>query len=160
MEEITIKYIEDIAELRKQREASRSRILTATTSLEHMLNALALNEGEDLVKWEDLRSTEIGMQLYVNEKVYFIKYMEDDEVQGFKVFLKAGGAFGIQRHDCFEETLVLQGNLIEPTRNHEEFTSGQTITYANCQLHNPYCTVDSVYKVVFANKGRSNCCKQ
>lgn len=156
----TSKYHETITKLRLERREAVDKITRATLSLDIVLNSLALDEGDTLIKWDDLARFEVGMPLHVSEKVYFVKFFEKNDSMGFKVFLKAGGSFGIQKHDCLEEAIVLKGNLVESFRGDKVYTQGQTITYVDCQLHKPYCTVDSIYKVIFTKKhGLKTKCK-
>lgn len=152
------KYEKEIDALRKKRSEGISRIATMTQEVEEVLNHLAMDDGDILVTWDELRKTELGVPLQVNDKVSFIKYLDDGSSQGFKVFLKAGGSFGMQKHDCLEETIVVKGNLIETFRNHKEYKEGQTVTYITCQTHKPYCTVDSIYNTLFSNECKNKPC--
>ena len=157
--ELNKEYSRNVNQLRKERSLAVHRISEFTKELDSLLNALALDDGETLIKWEDLKKAKIGIQLYISEKVYFVKYMERLDVLGFKCFLEAGGSFGLQKHDCLEETLILKGNMIETFRGNKEYAEGDTVTYVDCQIHKPYCTVDSIYKVIFTRKHnkKTNC---
>jgi len=153
------KHNKAVNQLRTERRAAVAKITRATADLDSILNSLALDVGDTLIRWDDFKEMQVGMQLHISEDLYFIKYFERGDQMGFKIFLKAGASFGLQQHDCLEETTVLRGNLIETYRNHREYTEGQTVTYVDCQLHKPYCTVDSVYRAVFTrrNKIRIQC---
>ena len=146
----------EITQLRQERATARVKIDLATQVLEVVLNKLSLDTGNSTVTWEEFKNMEVGMLLTVNKDVTIVKYFESDSQMGFKSIMKAGGSFGIQSHDCIEEVLVLQGNLIETLRDNKVYTKGQTVTYLHSQLHKPYCTMDSIYKVVFTKNPHIN----
>lgn len=148
---------EDIIEgFRKQRALERDRMYTLTLEIEGLLNSLAMDEGDPLIRWADFEDIEIGIPFHITKDVYFVKYLETKDTLGFKTFLKAGATFGIQKHDCLEELLVLQGDLID-IANGKSYTLGETALFKPCQLHKPGCTVDSVYKVLFTRSKYNNC---
>ena len=139
----------DILHLREQRRGIMRVIQQRTLEMEAMLNVFALDTGDKMVTFKDLQACVLGDSYPVNDKVNFVKYFDDGKTLKFKCYIKAGGSFGIQKHDCVETTTVISGNLIEGLRNFTEFLPNETIVYQVNEEHKPYSTQDSVLDVVF-----------
>ena len=139
-------------ELHKIRKQIFESVSVISNEVERILNAFALDDGDTMISWNSLRVSKIGVVLPVNEKVSFSKYYEDNTVMKFKCYMKAGGVFGVQEHDCLEETTIEKGHLIELLRGGKKYNVGETVTYLDSVKHKPLAEVDSVYDVIFTKK--------
>ena len=146
MMNVETKYNQVILKLREERLQARNKMHELTLKTESMLNALAIDQGNTMVSWGEMKQIEIGVQFFVNENVYFIKCEESDTHMVFKVFLKENTGFGLQEHDCLEELYVEKGNLIDEGFSDKVYAVGETKIFKPGELHKPICTVESVWR--------------
>lgn len=112
---------------------------------------------DSLVTLKTLRSLEFE-KWYYNEdesvKFKLIRLTKDEAVFiGVINPIKQGQKteFGLQRHDCIERGIVVEGHLIDDL-NHIKALKNETWQYKIDQRHRPYAEVYSVYEVTFTEK--------
>jgi len=139
-------YKENIKILRQERKEVRDKIVQMTLQIEDILNSLALDEGETRISWAQMKTIQVGVKFDVNKDVYFIKVRDDEDKMEFKVYLNAGGEFGVQNHDCVEELYVVKGDLIDAKNSDKVYAVGETKVWQAGELHKPICTLQSIWK--------------
>jgi len=139
-------YKENIERLRNERKEARNKIVQMTLEIEEILNSLATDSGNTEIPWAKMKTIAMGVRFDVNAEVYFIKVLDEEEKMVFKVYLKSGGEFGLQEHDCIEELYVVKGNLIDAENPGKVYAVGETKVWQPHELHKPICTLDSVWQ--------------
>ena len=139
-------YNNEIKKLRSEREIKRDEMHQMTLNMESMLNSLAIDKGNQMISWADMKKISVGVRFYVNKDVYFIKTKEESHKMIFKVYLNAGGEFGLQEHDCIEELYVMKGDLIDAENSKKVYGIGETKIWRPNELHKPICTVESIWR--------------
>ena len=150
------KYKSEINQLRKERKEARDKMFQMTIQIDGILNSLATDNGKTQVSWREMKSIQIGVHFNVNKDVYFIKCLDEDDKMVFKVFLNAGGEFGIQNHDCIEELYVVKGNLIDAENSDRIYAIGETKIFQPGEIHKPICTVESIWKATKIRTDETN----
>lgn len=145
MEEI-VKLKAELAELRK---VTFESVHNISNELDKMLNIFNSDDGHTMIPFKDLKLSQIGKKYFVNSNVYFVKYAETKDVLKFNCYMNAGGTFGIQEHDCLEETTIIKGHLIEYFRKDKIYHEGETVTYLPNEIHKPFAEIESIYDVIF-----------
>lgn len=113
-------------------------------------NRMALRFQEEtpqIITWDMLRGFNLHQLVLIN-RISFVKISETEHDMVFLTEMEFNSAFGKHLHDCIEEIVVLKGELIDDL-NSIHLTKGQTYAYNENQLHEPYCNVESTYKVTF-----------
>lgn len=139
----------EIERLRSERIQSRTRMLEITKRIEDMMITFNSDSGPTMVSWEQLASTEIGVEMHVNDKVYFIRQHSEPNELIFITYVEPGGTFGLQVHDCYEYCKVLKGHLKEMRRGGKIYLEGETAFYNINEVHRPGSEIKSVYQVTF-----------
>ena len=140
------KYNNRIEKLRQERERKRDEMYQMSLNMESMLNSLSVDEGDVLISWSDMKKISMGIRFYVNKDVYFLKTEDEEHRMVFRVFLKAGGEFGIQEHDCIEELYIEKGDLIDAKKPDKVYGIGETKIWKSNEAHKPICTVESIWR--------------
>ena len=141
-----LNYKKRIENLRQIRNRLMDKHKQDTLSLESMLNDLSLDEGSTMISWDKMKQIPKGLRFDVNEEIYFIKVYQDGDKMVFKIYLNAGGEFGLQEHDCLEELNVIKGNLIDAYDSNKVYAIGDTKVWQKGELHKPICTLESIWK--------------
>ena len=128
----------------------KSQIDTVSHQVEMMLDTFSSDRQHTLVSWEQMKSVKLNEEFIVNSKVKFIKYYQDNKTMKFTNYLKAGGVYGFQKHDCVEVVTIIDGSLIECKRDNKEYKKGDIIVYKPFELHKPSTKEISVYNVEFS----------
>jgi len=140
---------EELEVLRTERRKHKDRFQAAAQGIKLAFDN-SLDDQE--ISFQDLSLFVVGDRVVINEKVEFVKTSQCDNKMVFLTYLKEGGTFGFHKHNCIEICEVVEGILIEPERNYKCFTEGETIIYAKNEIHKPYATRKSIYKVTYVKK--------
>jgi hypothetical protein len=150
------------AEIRANRAFYTNQLEAMSYEVEMMLDTFSADRIHTLVTWEQMSALKMHDDFVVNSKVMFVKYYQDENTMKFTNYLKAGGCYGLQKHDCLEECTVSQGSLYEPKRNNKEYKKGEIVIYKPFELHKPSTKESTVLNVVFrklncVEEGKVNC---
>jgi len=125
----------------------------ARSARKERLKTYFAEDEETLITYEDLLTYEVGERIEVNEAVTFEKIYQDANRMTFLTHMLDGGGFGMHKHNCYEVTKILKGNLFERSKTGlRVYTEGEEIIYGKNELHKPYATMDSTYEVTFLRK--------
>jgi hypothetical protein len=111
---------------------------------------------DSMVTLKTLRSLEFSKWYYSDDKTVKFKLIRLTEAEA--VFISViepiegkPARYGLQKHDCIERGIVVEGHLIDDVNN-LKLKSQETWEYKKNQRHQPYATIKSVYEVVFSEK--------
>lgn len=133
-----------------QKERAKS-IVKVSQKIDDIVNGFG-NTEETLITYSDLSLFKVGEKITVNDSVTFEKTYQDDNRITFLSHLLDGGSYGVHKHDCYEITKVLKGNLIERCYGMHVYKEGEQVVYSPYEKHKPYATQDSTYEVTFLKK--------
>ena len=142
-------YKSNIDKLRRDRCVSRTAFKQINKEIELILNRFDADNGGDMITFDQMSMFNINKLYEVNEKVSIVKVFEDERMCVFDTFMKAGGTFGIQKHDVKEVVEVVKGHLITPLRGFNEYIKDEVVVFAPNEVHKPQSKIDSIYKVTF-----------
>jgi hypothetical protein len=142
------------SEIRASRVLFHNQVDSIANDLERMLDTFAKDSTHVLVTWEQMVAIAVNDEFIVNSKVKFVKYYQDVNTMKFTNYLKPGGCYGLQKHDCLEYCTISQGSLYEPQRNNKVYKRGEIIVYKPFELHKPSTRESTILNVVFS---RLNC---
>lgn len=102
-----------------------------------------------IITLEVLKSLELNKWYYMsNDAGRYRKIKHTNHSLTFITEMVAGGSFSMHKHNCSEFVRVLSGDLIDD-KNSIYLQEEDVYIYPPYRYHKPYCTVDSVYEVIF-----------
>jgi uncharacterized protein YukJ len=150
-------YEKHKAELVTSRAYFKNQIESVSHEVERMLDTFSADRIHTLVTWKQMSAIKVNAEFIVNSKVKFVKYYQDKNIMKFTNYLKAGGTYGLQKHDCMEQCTVLQGSLYEPKRGNKIYKKGDIVIYKPFEVHKPSTKESTILKVIFS---RLNCVEE
>jgi quercetin dioxygenase-like cupin family protein len=141
-------YLNSINELRIERLDKRIEFGNITNNIEEIMRHLNGLGEDNMITINEFKDIKLNELILLSTSVSFVKLFQSDNEMHFTTYLKAGGKYGIHQHDCDEHTTVIKGNLVE-LLDGIVYNEGETVIYLAGSKHEPSCTIDSEYFVVF-----------
>ena len=146
------KALKEIEDLRKQREKLfKEKVYPIDDELTEAIKSLGEDRENTMVTFESIKSAPMNTPVPINKDIYFIKYFQSNNVIKTKLYMAPNSSFGLQQHDCLEETRILKGHLIETMRRHKAYGVGQVISYMPYELHKPYTEMETILEVILTS---------
>lgn len=154
LEEITKNRNEELNELRlkaKQSiEANSFKLVKTLKQINEKIDVITSNNYEEikpiLISFEEALLYEFDKLYKTEDGIEFkLKIKSDTQIQ-FICYMQAGSTFLKHYHNCLEVTKVLKGELVEWSRC-KILKEGESISYAEGEVHSPSTNIDSVWEV-------------